>query len=193
MSFPLGSDTHDLRVGPDLHPALHALLPLVGRWQGEGQVGYPTIEGHHYRQRVSFGHDGRAFLAYESRAVLLDSAGEVLRQSAREVGWWRPVVGGVDREHTAGADRSTRGDVAFEVLLAHPTGIVEVYVGVATGPATWELSTDVVARTQTAKQVSALRRLYGIVDGALLYAVDMAAVGQPLQPHLSARLERISG
>lgn len=172
----LGDDSHDLRSGPDLHPALLPLLPLVGEWQGDGQVGYPTIDGHHYRQWVSFGHDGRPFLAYSSRAVLLGPDGSVLRQSAREVGWWRPGDGD-----------------SFEVLLAHPTGIVEVYVGAVTGPATWELSTDVVARTQTAKEVTALRRLYGIVDGALLYAVDLAAVGQPLQPHLSARLERISG
>jgi hypothetical protein len=172
----LGADTHDLRAGPDLHPSLLALLPLVGVWEGDGQVGYPTIEGHHYRQRVIFGHDGRPFLAYESRAVLIGPDGEMLRQSAREVGWWR----------------AGQGD-EFEVLLAHPTGIVEVYVGVATAAATWELSTDVVARTHTAKEVSANRRLYGIVDGALLYAVDMAAVGQPLQPHLSARLERVAG
>ena len=172
----LGTDTYDLRAGPDLHPALLPLLPLVGVWAGEGQVGYPTIEGHHYRQRVSFGHDGRPFLAYESRTVLLGPDGDVLRQSAREVGWWRAGEG-----------------EEFEVLLAHPTGIVEVYVGAATGPASWELSTDVVARTRSAKEVTANHRLYGVVDGALLYAVDMAAVGQPLQPHLSARLERVAG
>lgn len=169
-------DTDDLRRGPDLHPNLLALLPLIGTWRGEGQVGYPTITGQHYRQEVRFAHDGRPFLAYSSRTVLLGPDGAVLRRSAREVGWWRANEG-----------------EEFEVLLAHPTGIVEVYVGVTTGPTTWELSTDVVARTSTAKEVTANRRLYGIVEGALLYAVDMAAVGQPLQPHLSARLERVSG
>ncbi len=172
----LGSDTFDLREGPELHPALLSLLPLVGVWEGEGQVGYPTIEGRHYRQRVSFGHDGRPFLAYESRTVLLGPDGEVDRPAAREVGWWRT---------------GARDEV--ELLLAHPTGIVEVYVGAATTATTWELSTDVVARTQSAKEVTANHRLYGIVDGGLLYAVDMAAVGQPLQSHLSARLERVVG
>jgi hypothetical protein len=68
-----------------------------------------------------------------------------------------------------------------------------VYVGRVNGPTQWELTTDVVARTVTAKDVTANHRLYGIVDGALLYAMDMAAMGQPLQPHLSARLERIGG
>ena len=48
-----------------------------------------------------------------------------------------------------------------------------------------------VARTETAKSVTALHRLYGLVEGDLAYAVDMAAVDQPLQPHLSARLARV--
>ena len=33
-------------------------------------------------------------------------------------------------------------------------------------------------------------RMYGMVDGDLLWAFDMAAVGQPLQPHIWARLVR---
>jgi len=54
-----------------------------------------------------------------------------------------------------------------------------------------ELSTDLVARTRSAKEYSAGHRLYGLVDGDLLWAYDMAAVGQPLQPHLSAQLRRV--
>ena len=50
--------------------------------------------------------------------------------------------------------------------------------------------TDAVARTETAKEYTAGKRLYGNVEGDLLYAYDMAAVGQPLQPHLWARLQR---
>jgi hypothetical protein len=55
------------------------------------------------------------------------------------------------------------------------------------------MATDAVVRTSTAKEVRGAQRLYGIVDGALLYAIDLAAMGQPLQPHLSARLERVAG
>ncbi|CAN5218502.1 FABP family protein [soil metagenome] len=174
--LPIGPDSHDLRSGPDLHPALLPLLPLVGVWRGEGQVGYPTIEGRHYGQQISFSHDGRPFLVYESRTWLLGPDGSTDRVAAREVGWWRAGTG-----------------EEFEVLLAHPTGIVEVYVGVTKTTTSWELATDVIARTRTAKEVTANRRLYGIVEGALLYAMDMAAVGQPLQPHLSARLQRLAG
>jgi hypothetical protein len=91
-----------------------------------------------------------------------------------ETGFWRPQPEG-----------------RLEVLLAHPTGITEIYLGEVTG-AKIEMATDVVARTDSAKQVSAGHRLYGLVGADLAYAFDMAAVGQPLQPHLSAQLKRVS-
>jgi len=175
--LPIPDETADLRSGPDLHPSLLPLLPLVGAWRGTGKGGYPTIEDFDYGQQVVFAHDGRPVLRYESRSWLLGPDGRVDRPGARETGWWRPGA----------------GDGDLEVQLAHPTGIVEVYLGRATGPTQWELATDVVARTETAKPVTGGHRLYGIVEGALLYAVDLAAMGQPLQPHLSARLERVGG
>jgi hypothetical protein len=56
-----------------------------------------------------------------------------------------------------------------------------------------ELATDAVLRTVTAKEVSSGQRLYGIVEGALLYAQEMSAMGRPMAPHLSARLLRVGG
>jgi len=176
-ALPIPAETADLREGPDLHPALLPFLPLIGVWRGTGQGGYPTLEADFaYGQQVRFAHDGRPFLSYESRSWLLGPDGAVIRPAAREVGWWRPGDGG-----------------AFELLLAHPSGFVEIYYGTSKTTTRWELSTDLVARTRTAKEVSGNHRLYGIVEGELMYAVDMAAVGQPLQPHLSARLSRVAG
>lgn len=168
-------DTHNLRFGPDLHPALLGLLPYVGVWRGSGKGGYPGIDDFDYAQEVRFSHDGRPFLAYESRSWLIDADGNPIRAAAREFGWWRP-----------------QPDDSIEVLINHPTGIAELYVGQITGLKV-ELSTDVVARTTTAKEVTGSHRLYGIVDGALLYAVDMAAEGHGLNPHLSAKLDRAEG
>ena len=174
-------DTHDLRTGPDLHKSLLPLLPLVGVWRGRGQGGYPTIEDFHYGQEIRFSHDGRPFLYYESRAWLLQDDDTPIRPSHREVGWWRAV----QRPDGKAADE-------VEVLLSSPTGIMELYLG-RIGNLKVELATDAVVRTVTAKEVTAGQRLYGIVDGALLYAQEMAAVGQPLQPHLSAKLNRVAG
>ncbi len=165
---------------PPLHERLQPLAFLVGTWRGLGVVGYPTITGSRYEQEVVFAHDGRPFLSYTSQSWLVDDDGVRTRPSAREVGWWRP--GPEPRD--------------VEVMLAHPTGIVEVYVGEVVFSRV-EMATDVVARTATAKEVTALKRLYGLVGGEddgerdLAYAVDLAAVGQPLQSHLSARLRRV--
>ena len=79
-------------------------------------------------------------------------------------------------------------------MLAHPFGIVEIYVGDLTPTATGfkvELSDNVTARTATARNVERSQRLYGLVEGDLAYVVEMAAEGYPLTPHLSAQLLRI--
>jgi hypothetical protein len=173
-------DTHDLRTGPDLHPALLGLLPYVGVWRGRGVGGYPTIEDFHYAQEIRISHDGRPFLAYESHAWIIEEDGTPIRVGAREVGWIRPVL----------ADDRVTDEI--EALFTLPTGIMELHVGTVDG-LKLELATDAVVRTATAKNVTAGHRLYGIVEGALLYAQEMAAVGYPLTSHLSARLLRVAG
>lgn len=173
-------ETHDLRTGPDLHPALLALLPYIGQWRGRGRGGFPTIEDFDYAQELRISHDGRPFLHYESRAWLLDEQSQPIRPAMREVGWWRPVM------------EDGRATDEIEALLTNPTGIMELYLGRVTGTQL-EMATDAVLRTATAKEVTAGHRLYGIVEGALLYAQDMAAVGHGLTPHLSARLIRVGG
>jgi hypothetical protein len=170
-------ETHDLRTGPDLHKSLLPLLPLVGVWRGRGQGGYPTIEEFHYGQEIRFSHDGRPFLHYESRAWLIEPDGTPIRPAHREIGWWR----------------TGPGPDEIEALLTAPTGFLELYVGRAEKTTQWELATDAVVRTASSKEVRGGKRLYGVVEGALLYAYDMAGVDQPLQSHLSARLERVAG
>jgi len=173
-------ETHDLRSGPDLHPNLLGLLPFVGVWRGRGKGGYPTIEDFDYAQEIRISHDGRPFLQYESRAWLIAEDGSAIRPAQRETGWWRPVLAD---------DRPTD---EIEVLLNSPTGIMQLLIG-RVDHLKIEMVSDAVVRTVTAKEVSAEQRLYGIVDGALLYAQEMAAVGQPLQADLSARLPRVAG
>ncbi|NUT46790.1 MAG: FABP family protein [Saccharothrix sp.] len=176
--LPIPADTANLRSGPSLHDACLALLPLVGVWRGEGEVVYPTIDGpFRYGQQITFAHDGRPFLYYEARAWLLDENGGVIRQAARETGFWRP-----------------QADDTIEVLLTHNTGIVELYYGKPRTQTSWEISTDAVVRTATAKEVTGAQRLYGIVNnGDLAYVEERAMVGQPLQPHTSAHLKRVVG
>ncbi|MCD2186217.1 FABP family protein [Actinomycetospora soli] len=176
--LPIPDDTANLRQGPDLNDALLPVLPLVGVWRGEGEVVYPTIDGpFHFGQQITVAHDGRPFLSWEARAWLLDGpGGAVVRPAARETGFWRP-----------------QPDGTIELLLAHATGIVEIFYGTARTQTSWELSTDATVRTATAKDVQAANRLYGIVEGDLFYVEERAMMGQEMQPHVSARLQRIAG
>ncbi|HXC81026.1 MAG TPA: FABP family protein [Trebonia sp.] len=167
---------------PTEHPAIAPLSFLLGRWKGVGKGDYPTIEAFDFIQELTFTHIGKPYLIYTSRSWRLetDSDGERVKGAplAVEAGFWRP-----------------QPDNRVEVLITYPTGISEIYLGEVSGTRV-EMATDAVVRTETAKPVTAGKRLYGLVDNAdrpgekdLAYAYDMAAMGQPLQPHLWARLE----
>jgi hypothetical protein len=159
----------------NLPPALAPLAWLVGRWEGAGVVGYPTIESAHFGQEVTCSHDGRPFLEWQSRTYLLDADGNKVRPLAVELGFWRVLDNG-----------------EIELLLTHPTGVVEMYVG-RRDPAkpTVELRTDGVLRSPAAKEYNAGTRMYGLKDSQLLWVMDMAAEGQSLQSHVSAQLKRV--
>jgi THAP4-like, heme-binding beta-barrel domain len=155
------------------HPDVARLGFLLGRWEGAGVGGYPTIESFRFGQEIEFTHNGKPYLIYTSQTWRLDDEGNIGVPLARESGFWR-----------------MQANDEVEVLLAHPTGITEIYLGQVSGTRV-EMATDVVARTATAKEVAGGRRLYGLVGEDLAWAYDMAAVGQELQPHISGQLKRV--
>ncbi|WP_372735235.1 FABP family protein [Nocardioides sp.] len=159
---------------PDnLHPDCAKVAWLLGTWRGNGHGDYPTIDGFTYGQELIFTHDGRPFFHYFARAWITDANGEKVRDAALETGFLR-----------------CRPEGRLELLLSHPTGFVEIWHGEAE-TAKFELATDAVVRTESAKEYTAGKRMYGLVESDLLYAFDMAAMGQELQPHLWARLQRV--
>ncbi len=153
--------------------------PTARRWRGCSAPGRATgtattrrSSPYQFGQELIFTHDGRPFFHYLSRAWIVDEDGEKVRDAALETGFLR-----------------CRPEGKLELLLAHNTGFVEIWYGEAE-PAKFELVTDAVVRTESAKEYVAGKRLYGLVEGDLLYAYDMAAMGQALQPHTWARLQR---
>lgn len=172
-SYPYSEAT-----SPDQAPRTHELLKpalwLLGTWRGRGCGTYPTLaEDFTYAQEVTFSHDGRPFLRYEARSWLIDGQDGPLRPAARESGWWR-----------------VQPDGRVEALITQPTGITEIMVG-SVGEGLAELASHTVALTPTAKDVTATRRRYTLTEGATLdFVHDLAAVGQPLQHHLGAQLNR---
>lgn len=176
-TVPQLTDTADLRSGPELHQALLAVLPLVGNWSGQGTGAKPASgESFQYAQRVSFRHDGRPLLAYESHTWLLNPDGSVLRPAFRENGFLRP-----------GSEQDQ-----LELVLATAAGIVEIFTGVA-GDRRWEFASTAVGCTPTAKQVAGERRLYALTTGdrdGLAYVQELAIEPADYQPHLNAQLYR---
>jgi hypothetical protein len=146
------------------------LSPLVGTWTGTGRGEYPTIATFAYEETTTFAAVlGKPYLTYEQRTVLDDG-----RPSHRESGFVRPGVDG-----------------GVEWVIAQPTGHAELSTGTFDGR-TLDATTTGVVVAPTAKEVRALHRRY-VVDGDVLrYEVAMAAVGLPLQAHLSAELRRTS-
>lgn len=163
-----------IEIPSDLHADCVPIAWLLGRWEGAGVGDYPTIEAFHFGQEITFGYTpGKPFLSYASRSWILDKDGNLMHPAAAETGYWRPQPEG-----------------RIEVLLTHPTGFVEIYLG-DVEPAKIELATRGVLKTETAKDYRSGHRLYGLVEGRLMYVYEMAAMGHDLQPHLSAELKRV--
>lgn len=167
-------------IPADMNPVLLPLAFLVGDWAGVGLGHYPTIEDFRFGQEITFSYvPGKPFLQHVSRSWLIDEDGTKIRPLATETGYWRPGP----------VPEKGKPVVELELVLAHPTGVTEIWLGELDNGKI-EMHTDAVARTATAKEYSAGHRLYGLVKGELLWTFDMAAVGQPMTNHLAAQLKR---
>ena len=160
---------------PEEHPAIAPLSFLLGRWEGAGVGGYPTIESFKFGQEIVFSHIGKPYLIYNSRSWRLDDDGNMVEPLAGETGFWRP-----------------QPDGKVEVLLAHPTGITEIYARRGPQP---DQDRDGHRRGGPHRDREAVHRGQAALRPGqdrttdLAYAYDMAAMGQPLSPHLWAQLK----
>jgi len=176
--LPLPEDTANLRL--DLSPAMLALLPMVGVWRGEGEGNDPARGDYRFGQQIIVSHDGGDYLSWESRSWFIEADGSYGGPDLRETGFWRVGVDGDDE--------------VIELLLTHSSGIVELFYGTALTQSSWELATDVVIRSQSGVVVGGAKRLYGIVEGGdLAYVEERVVADGPLEPRLSARLQRYIG
>jgi hypothetical protein len=184
LTFDQLQDANPLRTpaGPDnavgdtgvmdrpVHPDIEPLVFLLGTWNGEGRGEYPTISRFGYRETVVFTHVGKPFVAYAQRTFANDDG--------------RPLHG------EAGFLRLPRPGWV-ELVVAHPTGVVEVEEGPFSG-SSLRLRSSLVAGTGSAKEVTAIERDFDFEEGVIRYSLRMAAVGRPLAHHLEARL-RLEG
>ncbi|SDS42673.1 FABP family protein [Microlunatus soli] len=161
-------------IPSDLNPELVALAWMIGSWEGAGKSSYPGTEDRDFGQRIDISHNGGDFLHYFSQTFEVDEEGKATKPLEMETGFWRP-----------------QRDASLEVVMSHPSGVVEIWYGHISG-AKIELATDAVARTKTAPDYTAGHRLYGNVESDLLWTFDRAAEGHPLQSYQWGRLKRVS-
>lgn len=157
---------------PELHPDVAVLAPLLGTWVGSGTGEYPTIDDFTYGESITFSHVGKPFVAYTQRTRHLDTGAPMHAES----GYLRVPRPG-----------------SIEIVMAQPTGLAEVYEGAVVGgdaPLVIDVRSTSIGSTTSAKEVMITERTISVTGDDLRYTFRMAAVGQPLQHHLSASLRR---
>ena len=196
-----------IEIPSNLTPELVPFAWLLGQWEGVGVLGYDGVEERQFGQVVTFSQSGQPFVEYRAEAYLLDDQGNRTRPITVETGFWQ-----IDRKHEEGdlgpglipgdvvpvlksadeVEKLRTEDESFPLLatINHPGGISELYVGEISGPRI-QMATDAVMRGSGAKDYSAASRMYGLVNGELMWAWDMAANGRQLSTHASARLRRV--
>jgi hypothetical protein len=197
----------DLPTG--LPAELAPLSWLLGVWEGSGVIDYELDDQHlagEFTHRVSFSHDGGAYLNY-SASAWLHGADDSRTPLIAEMGYWRLarpqtgadpgpgllpalVEGDAPSADDVEAMRNADGGFDIEVSIVHADGVSELYLGQIKGPRI-DIATDAVMRTASAKPYAAASRMYGLVEGHLLWAWDVAALGRELGAHASARLARV--
>lgn len=205
-----------LDLPTDLPADLAPLSWLIGVWEGTGVIEY-TAGDHRFQgeftHRVSFSHDGAGYLNYSATGWFAQSGSDESAEDeasvplVAETGFWRlarPATAAdagpallPPREKAAERTvddveqlRSASGGFPLEVSLAHSDGSLELYLGEINGPRI-DIATDAIVRGAGGKDYGAASRMYGLVEGHLLWAWDIAAFGAEMASHASARLARV--
>lgn len=197
-------------IDPSLPAEVVPLSWLLGVWEGTGVVAYRVgddMREHEFGQRVAFTQDGGPYVQYACSSWLIDGDAGGPRTLFSELGYWRlrrplgpadpgpGMLPGVGEPVFTTAEsvetlRNSGGSFEIEASILQPGGVSELYLGTVDGPRI-DLGTDAVMRSASAKEYAAATRLYGLVEGHLLWAWDIAALGQDLRTHASGRLARV--
>jgi len=155
-----------------INPELLSVAWMLGHWEGTGN-GLVSGEEGEFAVSIDFSENGGNYLHYIMQLFEVDEEGRPTQSLGMETGFWRP-----------------KADGGIEVVIVHPEGIAEVYVGTIDG-AKIELTTDLVARTVTAEvEATGGHRLYGNVDSSLMFTYDRGTTECDLSPYVWATLKR---
>lgn len=165
-----------------VHRDIAHLSWLVGSWGGFGVGSMPGGQHFRYEEIVQFATDGRPFLEYRSQSWIVDDDGNHIRPSHTESGYLRPAPGN-----------------GVEAVICNPLGIAELWLGTVTvntmenariTGATLKVHAANYVRTPTAPAIDSGTRMYGLANGDLFVAFDMALPGHAESSHTAIQMKR---
>ncbi|MFZ4842658.1 FABP family protein [Mycetocola saprophilus] len=215
LSYPVGDERVEREFRQRVsfsHDGQSYLNYSSQAWILGGEPAAPGIVGFADSAAASDAESADAVDAVDLDSVDPDAAdpsetvAEILPLAA-ETGYWRlhrPLTPGdagpamlparADAPYTDAESvetlRNDAGGFDIQASIIHPDGVSELYLGQILGPRI-DLATDAVLRAAGSKDYTAATRMYGLVDNHLLWAWDIAALGQELTSHASARLAKV--
>lgn len=157
----------------DLNPALTGVAWMRGRWEGTGFREWPGAEKAEFYCQLDFTDNGGPFLHYLCQTYTLDEQRGPAEPVWMESGFFRPLADG-----------------SIEVSTANQDGYAELWFG-KLQPGRIEIVTDAVIRPpESVDEYTAGRRLFGNVDGQLLWSFDRATTKHELRPFMWATTVR---
>lgn len=200
-----------IEIPVGIAPELVPLSWLIGTWEGLGVISYdrstsdePELQDPvEFSQRVVFADDHGEALAYTATVTNAET-GDLI---TTERGYWRlalpreagDIGPGLVPATSASVARSTEDieklrDAAgfpINVTLTHPDGVAEIYAGHINGPRI-DIATESVISPQGGAPYEAASRMFGLVNGKLMWAWDIAAHNLTMRSHASAVLDKVA-
>lgn len=168
----------DFAFPEGLHPKLKGLAWLVGHWEGFGQTQWVDETDQRVLEQVDFSHNGEPYLHYMLQ-TFVDDDGKPGAPVHMETGFFIPGEGN-----------------EVMAVITNPQGVAQKWHGTVTGlqsQAGGELATKIEITTDAVLSQgthTAGHRLFGYVQGKLLFAYDRADQNVPVGPWLTGELER---
>lgn len=179
-------------IPDDLAPETYPMAWLVGRWRGYGVMGYPNIDDASIIVDANIVADNKAYLTVTySFTIAKEHPNDIDKELPGAPGVAQLSPDRLWTEATGYLRQSTQREGDLEAMVAHPEGRVTLAVGRIDGPRA-TFASDAIVRSETGADVAGTSLQLGLVEGDMLFALDMAAFGEELQSYAAGRLSRVT-
>lgn len=178
-------------IPDNLAPETYPMAWLVGRWRGYGMLGYTNIEDASIIVDLEVVADEKAYLTFKYTWTLANEhPNDIDKELPGDKGVAQLTPERIWSEATGYLRQSSEKEGDLEAMVATPDGRLGLHVGYIKGPRA-EMVSDAMVRSATGPEVTAIKTQLGLVEGDMLFAVDMAAFGEQMRSYAAGRLTRV--